>query len=267
MSHILVLCGAKQSGKSSLANFLYGFYLTRAKIVDKFTIDNDGKLIVPATVVNEEGQEVNGDGILELQTPSDDVALWASENVWPLVKDYAFANMLKMCCINLFDLTYEQCFGTNEQKNSLSKIKWENMADLLSTKERMSLKKAGLLDKNMTAREVLQYFGTNICRTIYDTIWIDRVFTQIQQDNPKIAIITDCRYKNEVLAAKANGAKIVKLTKRDFEDSHTSENDLNDLPDTEYDLIIDNQNMSIKEKNMAMYEGLKNWNIINVESL
>jgi hypothetical protein len=266
MTKTIVIAGKKQSGKSSLANFLYGFYLTKGGILQNFTVDDDGKLIVPSVVVDETGQETFGQGILDLQTPSPEVFGWASKFVYPYVKDYAFANSLKQTCMGLFDLTYEQCYGTDEEKNTPSKIKWAHMYRLMSVKDINALKKEGKYDpeKNMSSREVLQYFGTNVCRVLYDNIWIDRVFTQIGQENTKLAIVTDCRYKNEVLAAKETGAKIVKLDKKKFEDNHSSETDLDDLPPETFDLIIPNQEMTIKEKNLCMYEGLVKWGWLNI---
>ena len=266
MTKTIVIAGKKQSGKSSLANFLYGFYLTKSGILENFTIDEDGKLIVPSVTVDETGKETFGQGILDLQTPSPEVFNWACRLIYPLVKDYAFANSLKQTCMSLFDLTYEQCYGSDESKNTPSKIKWSNMYKLMSVKDINALKKENKYDpeKNMSAREVLQYFGTNVCRVLYDNIWIDRVFTQISQEAPKLAIVTDCRYKNEVMTAKENGAMIVKLDKKKFEDGHSSENDLDDLPPETFDLIIPNQDMTIKDKNFAMYEGLVKWGWLNI---
>ncbi len=264
MSNIIVLAGRKQSGKSSLANFLYGFYMTKAGVIPEFSIDDEGKLIVPGEIAGPDGQPAVEYGILDLQSPTEEVGAWASQMVWPLVKDYAFANSLKITCMNLFDLTYAQCFGTDEDKNTPSRIAWSDMHKLLDTKTKKEVKESGKFDRNMTAREVLQYFGTNVCRVMYESIWVDRAFVQIEQENPKLAVITDCRYKNEVFAAKERGAKLVKLTKKKFEDTHSSETDLDDLPDDTFDLVINNDDLTIKEKNYAMYEGLKKWNWLEI---
>ncbi|NMC62387.1 MAG: hypothetical protein GYA55_04395, partial [SAR324 cluster bacterium] len=42
----------------------------------------------------------------------------------------SFADTLKDFCIETLGLTYEQCYGTDEQKNSSTKYLWENVGDL-----------------------------------------------------------------------------------------------------------------------------------------
>jgi hypothetical protein len=48
-------------------------------------------------------------------------------------KIYSFADPLKQnICMDLLGLTHAQCYGSDEDKNSLTKIRWENMPGVLT---------------------------------------------------------------------------------------------------------------------------------------
>lgn len=158
--------------------------------------------------------------------------------------------------MHLYNLTYEQCYGTDDDKNTLTNVKWNDVTPLFSHKEKIEVTNQGKTGKRMTAREFLQVFGTQVCRQIYDDCWVESCFKRIEAESPSIAIITDCRFPNEVDYALSKGAKIIKLTSKPFEDSHSSENSLNDIPDDKFHKIIDNTNLTIVEKNQQLLDYL-----------
>ena len=49
----------------------------------------------------------------------------------------------------------------------------------------------------MTAREFMQFFGTDIMRNIYEPIWIKSTIKKIQREQSELAIIADVRFPNE----------------------------------------------------------------------
>jgi len=47
MSHkVLAISGVKQSGKTTCANFLYGYEMKRNEIIEHFEITDEGRLLV-----------------------------------------------------------------------------------------------------------------------------------------------------------------------------------------------------------------------------
>ena len=143
---------------------------------------------------------------------------------------YNFADPLKDVCINILGLTFDQCYGNDKQKNELVNC-YRN-------------------GKQMTAREVLQVVGTDFLRSIQHNVWADATIRRIQKDNPPIALIGDCRFPNEVEAVKRAGGTVIKLTRNLYNSDHASEIALDpeNYDPCNFDLVVDNQNMTIEEQ-------------------
>lgn len=62
------------------------------------------------------------------------------------------------------------------------------------------------LGREITPRQVLQYWGTEVCRQgFHDDIWIASLENKIRNSKDNV-VITDCRFPNEIKAIKrANG--------------------------------------------------------------
>lgn len=258
---LLAFCGKARSGKDSSANYVVGNVMVASEIVDEFYITENGELLVPAMV----GEEIKLAG-LNLSSKDEGFIQFASRKLWPHVKTYAFADPLKEFCINVLGLTYEQCYGTTEDKNSLTNLKWENMPGVITqgVLENHNIKNGPLLDwvrvherGLMTAREVLQYFGTDIVRKMYHNAWADACIRQIQAEESNFAIITDCRFVNEVEAVKKAGGRVIRLLRKISDDDHKSETELDSY--TEYDYVIDNNNITLKEKDIELHKVLCDW--------
>ena len=83
----------------------------------------------------------------------------------------------------------------------------------------------------MAAREFMQFFGTDVCRKIYEPIWVNSCIKQdTTRSNQELAIIADVRFPNEAEAIEKAGGRLVRLTRKVFEDSHSSEVALDDYP-------------------------------------
>lgn len=269
MTDIVVFAGAKQSGKSSAGNFLTGFTLSQISrrnpglpIPNTFDINENGELIVNSSYTNQFGEEIVGNGVLDLQRRDYGFGEYAGQYIWPYIKTYNFADTLKDVCMHVFGLSYEQCYGTNNDKNTLTNIPWYGILNMLPRKEKWAATRESKTGKNMTAREFMQFFGTQICRSIYDDCWIDSCFRRIEAENPAIAVITDCRFPNEIKVCRDKGAKVIKLTLDPFpEESHDSETMLKDVADSEFDWVLDNSKMTIVEKNQAILDKMYEWGI------
>jgi len=143
---------------------------------------------------------------------------------------YNFADPLKNVCMDILGLSFEQCHGTDNQKNEL-----------------VNCYKDG---SQMTARQVLQTVGTEFFRSIQHNVWADATIRRIQQDNPLVALIGDCRFPNEVEAIKKAGGTVIKLTRNLYNSDHASETALDpeNYDQSNFDLVVDNQNMTIEEQ-------------------
>tara|TARA_R110001599_G_scaffold99998_4_gene256084 strand:+ start:924 stop:1829 length:906 start_codon:yes stop_codon:yes gene_type:complete len=263
-SRILAFSGSKQSGKSTCSNFLHGYQLKSQGIVDDFSILSTGELVVNTGIVDETGEEEQGEAILDTSRTDFEFAEWAMYSLWPFVKKYSFAAPLKEISQGLFGLTHDQCHGTDYQKNTLTNIRWSDLPKVRNS-PRMdypvpSTKPKG---KKMTAREFLQYFGTDICRSIYEDVWVDRCIADITFEQPLLAIVDDCRFPNEADAIQKAGGKVVRLTRSLHEDSHKSESALDDWDN--FDTVIDNQEMDILETAKSLISTLDEWGWLGKE--
>lgn len=153
------------------------------------------------------------------------------------VRRIAFADALKVVCMDLYDLSYNQCFGSIAEKERFDD-RW-----------------------GMSAREILQRFGTEGARVaVHPETWIAALFrdveayeerglvrhydvtirrwTWIAPPGPMRAIrrmwaIPDVRYQNEVDAIHAHGGFVFRITRPDAStgrfENHTSETSVDTL--------------------------------------
>lgn len=158
-----------------------------------------------------------------------------------IAKQYNFADPLKKdICMNIFGLTYHQCYGNDNSKNELVNCYWPD------TKQQM------------TAREVMQYVGTDVFRKIQHNVWAGATVSKIQKEKPSLALIADCRFPNEVEAIRNVNGLVIKLTRSPFNSDHTSETalDVKNYDSSNFDYIIDNTSMNIGEQNEIIYNFL-----------
>jgi len=276
MGNIIAFAGAKQSGKTTSLNYLHGYEMLGCGFIKKFFVDENGRLVVNAVYLDGNDREFESMGVFDVFQDTQAFADYASNTFWPFIKGYNFADPLKRMAMVMFGLTREQCYGTDEQKNSLTDIRWENIPGVITPKdiEYMEYDNKVLAPYNikdlrltfhdegmMTAREFMQIFGTNIMRKIKDNVWVDLCINQIKQDNPNLALIGDCRFKNEIDAVHAAGGKVIYFTRNsESSDGHESEQAAKYIDD--YDFVLDNKNMSIDEQNQAILEKVQAWGML-----
>ena len=165
------------------------------------------------------------------------------------IKLYSFADKLKRLCVDILGLKEELVFGTDEQKNTKTHIKWETMSN------------PNYVDHKgyMTVREVLQLVGTDMFRDLNPSVWIDSCLRQIEEDQSEVALISDVRFENEVKAIQKQKGFVIGLART----SNTKENDTH-ISEQEpqkclnlCDIVIDNKNLSIPEQNKEIYFAIK----------
>lgn len=179
------------------------------------------------------------------------------------VKQYNFADGLKNFLVDVMGLRHEQVWGTDEQKNTKTNyiwehlpffIRWENggrwvdyggkdLVQQLPSFEKAighndfavetlywNLKSSNINPINlksgpMTARELMQVIGTDVCRRMFSQhIWVHATFRAIAKDNVDFAIIPDLRFPSELVGVEQHGGLVVRLTRcTPHEDHHPSE--------------------------------------------
>lgn len=267
MTQIVCLAGAKESGKTTAANYLHGHLLKLNEVIREYDITKDGELKVN-THYMKDGEVKEDMGVLDLSRKDDLYVQYADQMIWPYVKMYNFADALKELCITMFDISHEQAYGS--YKNSLTKLKWENMPGVVTPEVAKTLffkNDDGITNEDflamgilvhkpgfMTAREVLQFVGTDIFRRMYEPVWVKILMNKIKMDSPLVAVIADCRFDNEAQAVKDEDGTIVRLTRRPTRDSHASEEGFKEF--TDFDLVLDNEKLDIKSANQQLLEFL-----------
>lgn len=265
MTNILVLAGKKQSGKSTAAKFVLSYHITQLArkgvpyLPTKFTVDDTNGEVLISTPNNPSLiDQIERWHTLDLKTDDYNFQVWLNDCVYPHIKTYSFADMLKAVLSIVFGIPEELMNGTDKDKMTLTHIKWKNFSSFLSSKTIHDLKVLDQYDKAMTVRDVMQYFGTNVCRKIYDPCWIESCYKRIEMEQPDIAIIDDCRFRNEVMASKKKKARIVKLCRSVDSDKHKSETDLDKMHHNNFDLVIP-EGATIKEKNQLILDKMYEW--------
>jgi hypothetical protein len=252
---ILAFSGRKQSGKNTAINFMVGWHMHAIGLVrGSFHVDEKGQLYIT---------DINGDtdfeGIFDILRGTPSMEIFLADNLDAYVKVYNFADLLKQeVCMKILGLSHEQCYGTDEQKNQPTHLMWQKMPDIPYDGSVPS--KTG----PMTAREVMQYVGSNIFRKMSNNVWVDATIKKIKEEGSALALIADCRFPNEVEGIQKAGGKVVRLTRAPFkEDTHISETALDNY--TSFDAVLENSQMSIKEQCDAIYQLITSWNMSPIE--
>lgn len=242
---ILGISGKKQSGKNTVGNFILSLFLAKLNFSEKIYMDEDGSLIVSDIL-----GDTRFEGVFDIEKIkreyNDERFKQAMDYLATKVKIYSFADILKKdICMNILGLSYEQCYGTDEEKNTLTSIRWENMPGYDSNSVANTDAR-----EYMTAREIMQALGTDIFRKIKSDVWVTATINKIIREKPTLAVVTDCRFPNEVEMIKQIGGKVIRLTRNPFPSSHVSENilDKENYDWSNFDYVIDNQNFTIIEQ-------------------
>ena len=218
MGKIIGISGRKQSGKNTVANYFTGYVLKQKDMIRDFDISNEGQLEIQTS--NQQGDM--GWGIFDVTRKDDDFISYADKELWPYTKLYHFADCLKHLSVSLFDLEPRQVYGTDEDKNSMTPY-------------------------GQTAREFLQYFGTDVMRKIKDSIWVDYTLRCVKEENSEVAIIPDVRFPNEVKAIKEANGIVIRLDRDVYSSDHMCESalDQENFDWKNFDYIIHNNNLTL----------------------
>lgn len=170
-------------------------------------------------------------------------------------RKYAFAKYLKNICMDLFGLSYEQVYGSNNDKNTLTNILWENLPFDAEVIQHLKVKYSAQ-NEFMTGREFMQIFGSDVCRYIDNDCWCRATLNEIEYDKDvDYAFICDARFPNEINYFLKYKPTIIRLLRNPFDSKHISETALDNYDwDQVFAIIIDNKDITIEEKQLKLDE-------------
>jgi len=189
----------------------------------------------------------------------------------------SFADALKQkICKDVLGLTEEQVNGTDEQKNTPTIYKWDNLPRQIRYANKLGDRYASngevceyiLPTGFMTAREVMQIAGTDVFRNYFDdNVWVNATLRSIENSNARVILISDVRFPCEVVSITDNDGYVIRLLRDVCEsDSHASETALGDYDfESKNCIIFNNKEMDIDQQNKATISIIENIFSIIVE--
>lgn len=218
------------------------------------------KLIIGVSGKKQSGKNTMCDCLYKLfaeKYSSDDVSI------------LSFADALKQkACKDILGLTEEQVNGTDEDKNSLTIYKWENLPGEVIARYATHGSSIEWTEGHngivhgqapvtyregfMTAREIMQIVGTDIFRNFFDNdIWVNATLRNIEQSSARVILISDVRFPGEVDSIINNGGYVIRLSRDTCQtDPHPSETALDDFDFKHKNCIMfDNKEMDIYQQN------------------
>lgn len=140
----------------------------------------------------------------------------------------SFADPLKRLAMAVFGLTYEQCYGTDEQKNSQTQITCCDADAHCRTTHYW-----------LTARQVLQHLGVAM-RKAWPGIWSRAPMRRAYDPAEVFVLISDTRFPDDADNIKEAGGFLIRVDRADAPDTdgHSSEQALNDY--SKWNMVINN---------------------------
>lgn len=174
-----------------------------------------------------------------------------------IVQSLHFAAPLKKFCMEVLGLSYNHCYGDTHEKNAETNILWDNVPIPNEVKEKYR-RENNSTGKYLTGREVMEIFGSYICRQMFSECWAKAAEIEYAK-NMSVSnlqyFITDCRFPNEIEVFKKYDPLIIRLSRNTENRQAVSETSLDNFDWSSYNTIhIDNQNMTLDERNKVLEE-------------
>ena len=246
---IVMLCGAKSSGKTTTATAIYGYHLVQQGVIPNANINDKGRMSI---VFDKEKNE----GIyFDIDSTEPSFLEYKNKYTDAYINHAGFADELKRTAAKQFGLDFNKLIGTDDEKNEECHIKWRNIAKLLPTAKKKEFKEFIDADKFMTNRQFLEVLGTDIFRTIYEDCHINSAYNKLCELAPDIAIIPDCRFANEFeFFEKITDHEVIKikLNRNPFKSTVASEVGLAPIDDSRFDLVVPEDMPLIDRNNLVI---------------
>lgn len=133
----------------------------------------------------------------------------------------------------------ENCEVSEELHYFSTKEEAKSFADKQTVERHDYEAEAFVEDKEiLTPRKLLQELGTDVCRQIHPSAWINALFVDYTSKKHDKWVISDVRFPDEVQAIKDRGGIVIKVNRDVGDDQHQSEKALDGY--TDWDYVIDN---------------------------
>ena len=146
--------------------------------------------------------------------------------LYPEFKRRAFADGIRNIIVSTFDIAPWKLEDRTEKEKPIEKL-W-----------------------GKSPRDLMKDVGDGLRASVHRDIWVDVLFDGIRDLDE--VVITDLRFKNEFKKCREGGVFIIKVVRPEIDssDTHISEVDLDDIPDSEFDAVIVNDGSleQLKEK-------------------
>ncbi len=179
---------------------------------------------------------------------------WIYSKFWkwikPKYKRLAFADPLKRMLGILLNVPYYKFNNRHFKEDSIINIPtldyslsaFTEDTDKMSDSKFNKLVKTldpSLIQSNLTIRQLMQYFGTEICRRYFGKdVWVNSTLKHCTGPS----IISDLRFKSEFDAVKSRNGIVIYVNRPGCEfGEHASEREMEELLNSRvYDIVIDN---------------------------
>mgnify|MGYP003638675972 FL=1 len=264
MTQIIAFAGKKQSGKNTVCNCILAMKLAELGICKVSRLSDNGEI----EVTDIFGENLAGKEFFPFKEPHVDIESLFENELGKYIRLYALADTLKEMAVSILGLERKQVFGTDKDKNSKTSLRWEDMPGVIPPGE---LKKKGFTKEQasslgllvhakgkMSAREVLQYVGTDIFRKMNHKVWLDAFLSNVETEGSELALVSDVRFKNEIEGIQKQGGFVLGLTRDIYKgtDSHSSESEIGETLST-CNTVVENADLTIPEQNEKVYYALR----------
>lgn len=228
MTKIIAFSGKIGSGKTTCTKVVVGEIMKSIRMVGQYKIrEEDGQLLIPSSNTG------TGWGTFDIESLEPEFLKWCEDNLWKKVKWYGFADSLKRdLMMEYFGLLQNQVYGSQEQKEKF--IPRLTYAELFKN---IPITLGYGVNKKCSGRTLMQDVAT-IIRNVNPSAFVNKCINTIKKDNSEIALIVDCRFRNEVEALKNEDACLIRLLSKETKDKHYGELELDSMPDSTFDLIL-----------------------------
>ncbi len=245
---IIVISGKKGAGKNTLANQIIAELLNR-RLSLGVRVNDQGLLVTPINLPTVGDKVTAWNGKLGFERVIDTTPPNVSSIVSGAgIRVLSFAETLKEFCISVLGLRPEQCWGTDEQKNTPTHIRWESLPLGIRWKyAKKSLWPGTWLRRGlMTGREVMQVFGTDVVRQMYSDAWARSTYSCAVRIPEPVVIIPDGRFPNEIIGDNTDlsspewdvTVKKIRSLRNPFNDKHVSETALDNFPQNQFHMVL-----------------------------
>jgi len=254
---LIAFAGNAQGGKGTSVSYITGMVWHLNNLINKFDVNPAGQL----RIYDLKNHKFPEGKVFDTFTWNNDreidnVLQTVSPHPLNLVQKISFGDRLKEVVHLMFGIPQELLWGDDKAKATLTQYTAEMFMNLVG-KGKFPFKDKKPSDP-MSVREILQFFGTEVGRRIYDKLWVDRtvetIHSIINDWRPILILVDDVRFEAELESIQKMNGVVIGLTrapKSSAGSEHGSEKG-HELLDR-CNFVIDNQNMNIQEQCSALF--------------